>query len=57
MRNGLRGEPADVFTDLDQLRIDHGADLVVFTWPHDIETPRCLRRGLFPPGRRENRNL
>jgi hypothetical protein len=38
MRAGLRGEPADVFTDLDQLRAEHGADLVVFTWPHDIET-------------------
>jgi len=38
MSAGLRGEPADVFTGLDQLRADHGADLVVFTWPHDIET-------------------
>jgi hypothetical protein len=35
---GLRGEPADVFTGLDQLRQTHGADLVIFIWPHDIET-------------------
>lgn len=38
MRDGLRGESADVFTGLDQLRDQHGADLVVLTWPHDIET-------------------
>jgi hypothetical protein len=38
MRAGLSGESADVFTDLDQLRAEHGADLVVFTWPTDIET-------------------
>lgn len=48
MRNGLRGEPADVFTDLDQLRIDHGADLVVFTWPHDIETRGACGVAFFP---------
>jgi len=38
MSFGLSGQPADVFTGLDQLRLDHGADLVIFVWPHDIET-------------------
>ncbi|AKS43131.1 zinc-dependent metalloprotease family protein [Wenzhouxiangella marina] len=38
MAAGLRGEPADVFTGIDALREEHGADLVIFVWPHDIET-------------------
>ncbi len=38
MRLGLSGEDAGVFSGLDQLRAAHGADLVVFVWPHDIET-------------------
>lgn len=48
MSAGLRGEPADVFTDLNQLRADHGADLIVFTWPHDIETRGACGVAYFP---------
>lgn len=38
MRQGLAGSGQPPFTGLDQLRASHGADLVVWTWPHDIDT-------------------
>lgn len=38
MREALAGTGQPPFTGLDQLRATHGADLVVWTWPHDIDT-------------------
>lgn len=38
MRQALAGDGQPPFAGLDQLRAQHGADVVVWTWPHDIDT-------------------
>ncbi|MCK9488998.1 MAG: M12 family metallo-peptidase [Xanthomonadales bacterium] len=38
MRQALAGAGQPPFAELAQLRAAHGADLVVWTWPHDIDT-------------------
>lgn len=38
MRAAVNGEKVPGLTGLDQVRAQHGADIVVLTWPQDIET-------------------